>query len=112
MIQVEFFNVSCLQVSSIPFPYLNAEQFEKSIRAPVGNTWNPETVYRQLVKPKVVTQLGQIITPIDKAETFKDMYKKKGDDDDDSKDKKESDSFKRTKLGNKKHKGKSKGKKK
>lgn len=65
------------------------------------------------MKPKVVTQLGHIITPIDKAETFKDMYKKKDDDDDDdSKDKKDSDSFKRTKLGNKKHKGKSKGKKK
>jgi U3 small nucleolar RNA-associated protein 14 len=37
----------------------------------VGKTWNPETAYKQLVKPKIVTKLGTIISPIDKEETFK-----------------------------------------
>jgi hypothetical protein len=32
---------------------------------------NPETAYKQLVKPKIVTKLGTIISPIDKEETFK-----------------------------------------
>jgi len=59
-----------LQVKEIPFPYTSTEQFEKSIRAPLGKTWNPETVHRQLVKPKVVTQMGKIITPIDRSEVF------------------------------------------
>ena len=47
------------------------KQFEQSIRAPVGKTWNPEIAYKQLVKPKIVTKLGTIISPIDKEETFK-----------------------------------------
>ena len=61
---------------------MNSEQFEKSIRAPLGKTWNPETAYRELVKPKVVTRLGKIITPIDKSEVYKNVNKKsdlKGD---------------------------------
>lgn len=55
----------------IPFPYVSAQQFEKSIRAPLGKTWNPESVLRDLTKPKVVTKLGKVITPIDKSEAFK-----------------------------------------
>lgn len=32
---------------------------------PVGQTWVPETVFRKLTAPPVVTQMGQIIDPID-----------------------------------------------
>ncbi|XP_045197137.2 uncharacterized protein LOC123551914 [Mercenaria mercenaria] len=55
-------------VHEIPFPYTSTEQFEKSIRAPLGKTWNPEAVHKDLVKPKVVTSLGKIINPINKSE--------------------------------------------
>ncbi|XP_060585732.1 uncharacterized protein LOC132741554 [Ruditapes philippinarum] len=55
-------------VHEIPFPYASPEQFEKSIRAPLGRTWNPQAVHKDLVKPKVVTRLGKIIQPINKAE--------------------------------------------
>ncbi|KAH3726085.1 U3 small nucleolar RNA-associated protein 14 homolog A-like [Dreissena polymorpha] len=55
------------QVETIPFPYCNTDQFEKSIRAPIGRTWNPAGVFKQLVKPKVVTHLGKIITPMDQS---------------------------------------------
>lgn len=58
------------QVNDLPFPYTSVKQFEQSIRTPVGKTWVPETAHKQLVKPKVVTKLGQIIAPIDKSEVF------------------------------------------
>lgn len=95
-------------MSEIPFPYVSVNQFEKSIRAPLGRTWNPETVHRQLIKPKVVTQLGHIITPMDKTEAFKDKDEKEQTEENG----KEKNNFKRSKMGNKKHKGKSKGKRK
>lgn len=68
--------VSKHRVNEIPFPYRNVEQFEKSIRAPIGKAWNPETVHRDLVKPKVVTAIGKIIAPMDKSEVFKNQKMK------------------------------------
>ena len=66
-----------LQVNELPFPFKNTYQFERSIRAPLGKTWNPETAYKELVKPKVVTSIGKIIAPIDKSEVDKDAKKSK-----------------------------------
>ena len=60
-----------MQVNELPFPYGHVKQFEQSIRAPVGKTWNPETAYKQLIKPKVVTRLGKVINPLDKDEVFR-----------------------------------------
>lgn len=57
-------------MSELPFPFSNVKQFESSIRAPIGKTWNPETAFRKLVEPKVRTAMGKIIEPIDKSEVF------------------------------------------
>lgn len=51
-------------VSAVPHPYQNAEQFEHSMKIPLGNTWNPETSFRQMVVPNVITKMGSIIEPI------------------------------------------------
>ena len=64
-------------MNELPFPFKNTYQFERSIRAPLGKTWNPETAYKELVKPKVVTSIGKIIAPIDKSEVDKDAKKSK-----------------------------------
>lgn len=63
--------MSFFQVHEIPFPFTDAEQFEKSIRAPLGKTWNPLAVHNELVKPRVVTSLGKIIAPMHKSELSK-----------------------------------------
>ncbi|XP_052808908.1 U3 small nucleolar RNA-associated protein 14 homolog A-like isoform X1 [Mya arenaria] len=95
------------QVSEVPFPYTSADQFEKSIRAPLGKTWNPEMVYKQMVKPKVVTQMGKIISPMDKSEAFANRKEEVKGDLDGDKEKK----FGKSKMkDNKKHKGKGKRK--
>ncbi|NXI93985.1 UT14A protein, partial [Psophia crepitans] len=52
------------QVSELPFPFERHEQFEQSIRAPLGPTWNTQRAFQKLTAPRVVTRAGHIIQPI------------------------------------------------
>lgn len=52
-------------VSELPYPFKGVEEYEETIKVPVGRTWVPETVFQKLTAPPVVTQMGQIINPID-----------------------------------------------
>ncbi|KAM6117350.1 U3 small nucleolar RNA-associated protein 14 homolog A [Pterocles gutturalis] len=60
------------QVSELPFPFERHEQFEQSIRMPVGTTWNTQRAFQKLTAPRVVTRAGHIIQPIS-AEDVTDM---------------------------------------
>lgn len=53
------------QVSELPFPFSNIEQYESTLQHPIGSTWNPESAFQRAIAPKVVTKMGQIIEPID-----------------------------------------------
>ncbi|XP_074027616.1 U3 small nucleolar RNA-associated protein 14 homolog C [Leptinotarsa decemlineata] len=55
-----------LLVSEVPFPFKSVKDYEASIRAPIGNTFVPETAFRKLIEPAVTTKMGAIIEPIDK----------------------------------------------
>lgn len=59
---VKFYSI--LQVKEVPFPFTRVKDFEKTVRAPIGRTWMPESAVKSLTAPKVVTRLGQIIKPI------------------------------------------------
>ncbi|KAF1483378.1 hypothetical protein FQV17_0011437, partial [Megadyptes antipodes antipodes] len=52
------------QVSELPFPFERHQQFEQSIRTPVGPTWNTQRAFQKLTTPRVVTRAGHIIQPI------------------------------------------------
>ncbi|XP_064526407.1 LOW QUALITY PROTEIN: U3 small nucleolar RNA-associated protein 14 homolog A [Pseudopipra pipra] len=52
------------QVSELPFPFERHQQFEQSIRTPVGTTWNTQRAFQKLTAPHVVTRAGHIIQPI------------------------------------------------
>ncbi|XP_078067663.1 U3 small nucleolar RNA-associated protein 14 homolog A [Mustelus asterias] len=52
------------QVNQLPFPFSHQSQFEKSICAPIGKTWNTERATHKLTMPKIVTKMGTIIEPI------------------------------------------------
>ncbi|KAJ7310251.1 hypothetical protein JRQ81_007149 [Phrynocephalus forsythii] len=52
------------QVNHLPFPFENTQQFERSIQAPVGPTWNTQRAFQKLTAPSVVTYPGHIIPPI------------------------------------------------
>ena len=48
----------------------SVQEFEKSIRAPVGRTFNAEAAYQKLIVPSVTTKAGTVIDPINKERTF------------------------------------------
>ncbi|NWX22577.1 UT14B protein, partial [Aegotheles bennettii] len=60
------------QVSELPFPFERHEQFEQSIRTPLGPTWNTQRAFQKLTAPCVITRAGHIIQPIS-AEDVPDM---------------------------------------
>lgn len=58
-------------VSSIPFPFKSLADYESSIRAPVGRNFVPETAFRMMTRPAVITRKGQVIEPMDESELVK-----------------------------------------
>ncbi|NXS84282.1 UT14A protein, partial [Erpornis zantholeuca] len=52
------------QVSELPFPFERHQQFEQSVRTPVGPTWNTQRSFQKLTAPRVITRAGHIIQPI------------------------------------------------
>ncbi|XP_067160587.1 U3 small nucleolar RNA-associated protein 14 homolog A [Apteryx mantelli] len=52
------------QVSELPFPFEKHQQFERSIRTPMGPTWNTQRAFQKLTAPRIVTRAGHIIQPI------------------------------------------------
>ncbi|XP_001353140.1 U3 small nucleolar RNA-associated protein 14 homolog A [Drosophila pseudoobscura] len=58
-------------VSSVPFPFRSLADYEASIRAPIGRNFVPETAFRMLTRPAVITRKGQVIEPMDESELVK-----------------------------------------
>ncbi|KAH8372262.1 hypothetical protein KR093_010848 [Drosophila rubida] len=58
-------------VSSIPFPFKSLADYEASIRAPIGRNFVPETAFRMMTRPAVITRKGQVIEPMDESELLK-----------------------------------------
>uniref|UniRef100_A0A6J0UI71 U3 small nucleolar RNA-associated protein 14 homolog A n=1 Tax=Pogona vitticeps TaxID=103695 RepID=A0A6J0UI71_9SAUR len=52
------------QVNHLPFPFENTQQFERSLHAPVGSTWNTRRAFQKLTAPSIITHPGHIIRPI------------------------------------------------
>ncbi|KAL0082960.1 small-subunit processome [Phycomyces blakesleeanus] len=52
------------QVTHVPFPFQNMEQYERSLRAPVGKEWNTRETFQKMTKPRVITKLGAVIDPL------------------------------------------------
>ncbi|NWR91209.1 UT14A protein, partial [Furnarius figulus] len=57
-------HAAALQVSELPFPFERHQQFEQSIRMPVGPNWNTQRAFQKLTAPHVITRAGHIIQPI------------------------------------------------
>ncbi|XP_009330274.1 PREDICTED: U3 small nucleolar RNA-associated protein 14 homolog A [Pygoscelis adeliae] len=51
------------QVSELPFPFERHQQFEQSIRTPVGPTWNTQRAFQKLTAPRVVTRAERPLEP-------------------------------------------------
>ena len=42
-----------LQAATVPYPFTSREQYERSLRAPVGKEWNTSTTVSYMTKPEV-----------------------------------------------------------
>lgn len=51
-------------ISSVPFPFKSLQDFEASMRLPIGRDFIPETAHRKLTMPAIVTKAGTIIEPM------------------------------------------------
>eukprot|EP00897_Mesotaenium_endlicherianum_P003509 jgi/Mesen1/3186/ME000184S02248 len=50
--------------AAVPFPFKSKDDFERSLRAPLGRESNPDQAFRDLTRPAVVKSSGLIIDPI------------------------------------------------
>ncbi|XP_014204922.1 U3 small nucleolar RNA-associated protein 14 homolog A [Copidosoma floridanum] len=51
-------------VSDLPFPYTSVQDYEASLRAPIGREFVPEKTFSKLITPAVKTRMGAIIDPM------------------------------------------------
>ena len=58
-------------LASVPHPFASKEQYEMSMRQPLGRDWNTMTSHKEMTKPEVITKVGEIISPM----TYKSMDK-------------------------------------
>ncbi|KAI8972069.1 small-subunit processome [Pilobolus umbonatus] len=52
------------QSTTIPYPFKNKEQYERSLQTPMGEDWNTSSMFGKLNKPRIITKLGQVIDPL------------------------------------------------
>ncbi len=53
-----------LRVAQVPYPFTSREQYERSMRWPIGPEWNTCQSVRALTKKSELTRGGAIIAPI------------------------------------------------
>ncbi|PIA18297.1 Utp14-domain-containing protein [Coemansia reversa NRRL 1564] len=49
--------------NNVPFPFSTSEQYEATMRMPLGKEWNTTKSYSKMIKPRVMTKAGRIIDP-------------------------------------------------
>lgn len=52
-------------VAAVPFPFKSREQFERSMRNPLGVEWNTTESHAQMIQPRIATIRGAVIDPIE-----------------------------------------------
>ncbi|CUM66778.1 uncharacterized protein PRCAT00004459001 [Priceomyces carsonii] len=52
------------QSSAVPFPFEHKEQFERSLRMPIGQEWTSRESHQKLTMPRVITKQGTVINPL------------------------------------------------
>lgn len=54
------------QASAVPFPFENRQQYERSLRMPLGQEWVTKATFQRQTKPRVIVKRGSIIDPLNK----------------------------------------------
>lgn len=51
-------------VLDVPYPFTSREQYERSLRQPIGPEFNTATAHEKMTKPHVIVKSGSIVDPI------------------------------------------------
>ncbi|KAI5969205.1 hypothetical protein CANMA_001758 [Candida margitis] len=52
------------QSSDVPYPFETREQYEQSLRMPLGQEWTSRETHQKLTMPRVITKQGVVIDPL------------------------------------------------
>lgn len=61
---------------TVPYPFTSREQYEQSLRVPLGKDWNAPSATANMTTPEVITRAGAIIQPIAFTKTVAKVGKK------------------------------------
>ncbi|CCE82469.1 Piso0_002196 [Millerozyma farinosa CBS 7064] len=52
------------QSSGVPYPFESREQYERTLRMPIGQEWTSRETHQKLVMPRVIVKQGTVIDPL------------------------------------------------
>lgn len=52
------------QSSAVPFPFESREQYERSLRMPIGQEWTSRSSHQKMIKPRILTRPSEVIDPL------------------------------------------------
>lgn len=52
------------QSSAVPFPFESREQYERSLRMPIGQEWTSRSSHQKMIKPRILTRPSELISPL------------------------------------------------
>ncbi|KAG0676025.1 hypothetical protein C6P42_001431 [Pichia californica] len=52
------------QADKVPYPYKTWEEYERSLRVPLGREWTTTQTHSKMIVPSVITKFGSVIDPL------------------------------------------------
>ena len=52
------------QADKVPYPFKTLEEYERSLRTPMGKEWSTTKTHQKLITPSVITKFGSVIDPL------------------------------------------------
>ena len=52
------------KITGVPHPFTSREEYEQSLRMPVGEEWNASHVVRANTKPEIMLRAGRVVEPL------------------------------------------------
>lgn len=52
------------QADQVPYPYKTWDEYERSLRVPMGKEWTTTTTHHKAITPSVITKFGSVIDPL------------------------------------------------
>lgn len=61
----------------MPYPFTSREQYERSLRQPIGHEWNTSRSVREMTRPAVIVPAGSIVAPMKLGKVHRESAKEK-----------------------------------